>query len=567
MHSIRTKITLITGAAIIVAVTVATVFGITSIKKLGQSSSEKILLLLCETGEKNLDSYFESIEQSVGMVSSYAEEDLESTDLKDIQAHIDRVNSIFARVATQTNGVLTYYYRIDPSVSEKSKGFWFVDMDGNGFEEHEVTDISSYDTSDTSNLVWYTVPKSTGSPVWLPPYVTENLDVLVLSYNVPVYQNDTFVGVIGIEIDYTTMADQVNNIKLYDNGYAFINDENGDIIYHPYIDVSTLTEKNKPNVPDGLISDKALVRYTYDGTEKVGACKELSNGMRLNVVVPVSEIDGNWKGLISKVLVVAALVLFVFMLITLRFADSITKPLVALTKAAKQVRDGKYDVEIKAGGKDEVGVLSETFSQLTARIRDDMNELNALNEQLKEDNLILEAATTRDELTEVRNRACFRRDYVSFDDKELNLVLIDLDDFKKINDVYGLPAGDALLKETGKALTDCINSEYIYRYAGDEFLFIVPDGKEEELKIMLDALKERLAGMKVGDKDVPVRFSAGYVYGRTLLQDDLRLMIHQAEVMLYKAKESGKNAFMGNEYDRTFALNIKQNGEEVFLRG
>ena len=221
----------------------------------------------------------------------------------------------------------------------------------------------------------------------------------------------------------------------------------------------------------------------------------------------------------------------------------------------------------KAGGKYEVGVLSETFSQLTARIRDDMNELNALNEQLKEDNLILEAATTRDELTEVRNRACFRRDYVSFDDKELNLVLIDLDDFKKINDVYGLPAGDALLKETGKALTDCINSEYIYRYAGDEFLFIVPDGKEEELKIMLDALKERLAGMKVGDKDVPVRFSAGYVYGRTLLQDDLRLMIHQAEVMLYKAKESGKNAFMGNEYDRTFALNIKQNGEEVFLRG
>ena len=62
----------------------------------------------------------------------------------------------------------------------------------------------------------------------------------VISYNVPVYWNDRFVGVIGIEIDYSTMAEQVDHISLYDNGFAFINDAAGNLIYHPRIDVPSL---------------------------------------------------------------------------------------------------------------------------------------------------------------------------------------------------------------------------------------------------------------------------------------------------------------------------------------
>ena len=134
---------------------------------------------------------------------------------------MDRVNDIFQKLAYNTNGVLTYYYRIDPEVSKNVKGFWYVNTDDNGFQEHEVTDISDYDTNDTSSLVWFTVPKATGEGVWLPPYITENLDARVISYNVPVYYDGQFIGVIGIEIDYSTMAEVVNHITLYDNGYAF----------------------------------------------------------------------------------------------------------------------------------------------------------------------------------------------------------------------------------------------------------------------------------------------------------------------------------------------------------
>ncbi|MBQ6637601.1 MAG: diguanylate cyclase [Lachnospiraceae bacterium] len=567
MNSIRTKTTLITVIAMVVAMTITAFIGINAIRSLGKSSSEQMLLLLCETGEKNLDHYFNGIEQSVALVSSFAETDLEQTDLSDLDKHMERVSSMFSKIADRTDGVLTYYYRIDPSVSKDVKGFWFVNEGGAGFKEHEVTAIEEYDTTDTSSLVWFTVPKSTGKPVWLPPYVTENLDVLVLSYNVPIYKDGQFIGVVGIELDYTTMANLVDNIRLYENGYAFINDAQGNIIYHPYIDVAYLTEENKPKVPAGLIDSKQIVRYDYEGEEKMACCMELSNGMRLNVSVPVSEINGNWKSLIAKTLVVCIILLIVFTLITIHFADSITKPLIDLTKAAEKAGQGDYDVSLEYHSNDEVGVLSKAFELLIARIKSDIAELNGLNNRLKEDNLSLEAATTKDSLTGVKNRFALRRDYEKYDDTNVHLMMLDIDDFKKVNDRYGHSVGDYLLRKVGDALSEFFGADYSYRYGGDEFLVIFPDVEEEKFKILIQEMEARLNDISLEEKKFPVHFSAGYVYGKTLLLDDLRLMLRQADELLYKAKGAGKDTFLGEEYDRGYALNIKKRTEEAFRRG
>ena len=160
MTSLKTKITTLVVCIAVIAITIATVIGTVSIKKLGDSSAEQLLLLLCETGEKNLDFYFESVTQSVFTVSDLVKADLESTDLSELSGHIERVRDVFGRAAFQTHGVLTYYYRIDPSVSADVKGFWYTNLDGNGFVEHDPTDLTQYNTNDTSDpgMVWFTVP-------------------------------------------------------------------------------------------------------------------------------------------------------------------------------------------------------------------------------------------------------------------------------------------------------------------------------------------------------------------------------------------------------------------------
>ena len=306
MRSVKNKITTITMCIVIIAMGISTAVGVMALRSVGTSNADQVLLLMCETGQKNLDHDFQSVEQSVAMVSAYVESDLDGLSEEQIQAHLARVKGIFTRIISKTDGVLTYYYRIDPAVSQTAKGFWYVSND-EGLFEHEVTDITQYNTLDTSALVWFTVPKTTGKPVWLPPYITENLGARVISYNVPIYHHGRFVGVIGIELDYTNLAKMVDNITLYDNGYAFVNDAKGKIIYHSRMDVLNMAEQ--PKVPNGLLSNNKFVRYTFEGVEKQAVWLPLSNGLRLNLCVPVEEINAEWREWSIKLVAIIAVLL------------------------------------------------------------------------------------------------------------------------------------------------------------------------------------------------------------------------------------------------------------------
>ena len=152
MKSLRTKMTLLTICIIILVVISMALISIVFIRTNEKQRSNQLLLLLCETGERNLDYYFDSVQKSVRRVAAYVESDLDGLEDEQLQGHMERVGNKFDEMASKTNGVLTYYYRIDPEVSDTVKGFWYTDLDGEGFKEHVVTDIRLYDTDDTSKL-------------------------------------------------------------------------------------------------------------------------------------------------------------------------------------------------------------------------------------------------------------------------------------------------------------------------------------------------------------------------------------------------------------------------------
>ena len=107
MHSIQTKFTLITVLAIVVAVLVSTAIGIAIVKDIVTEDSEQMLVLLCKTGEKRLDAYFGSVEQSVEVISSALKSRLDVIDMEDLGDHVERSKMIFADAVEKTNGVLT----------------------------------------------------------------------------------------------------------------------------------------------------------------------------------------------------------------------------------------------------------------------------------------------------------------------------------------------------------------------------------------------------------------------------------------------------------------------------
>ena len=516
-----------TVCALVIAMVIATILGVTAIRDIGNHDAEQTLLLLCETGQKDLNYYFQNVEHSVKTVAAYVQADLDGTGDDKLQAHMDRVSDVFQKLAYNTNGVLTYYYRIDPEVSQNVKGFWYVNTEDKGFREHEVTDITDYDTNDTSSLVWFTVPKATGEGVWLPPYITENLNARVISYNVPVYHDGQFIGVIGIEIDYSTMAEVVNHITLYDHGYAFLNDKEGNIIYHPQMDVTTMDTQQK--VPSGVLSNDKFIRYTYEGVEKEAVWLTLSNGMRLNVTVPVQEINAAWNKWIKEISIVFAALLIIFIILIMTFTGRIISPLQKLTKAAEQISEGYYDTELNYDSNDEVGVLTASFKKLIMNLNVYIKNLNDM--------------AYIDALTGIGNRLALRRDYDSYEGHEVTVLMLDLNDFKLINDTRGHNEGDRVLREIGKLLADTFGKEHCYRYGGDEFLVIMPDISGSAFNEKLEILKQNKPAV---DDTAKAGFSFGFVRAKLTDSDMLRNLISKADVKMYESKRE-KNRVTATE--------------------
>lgn len=484
MRSLRTKITIITVSVVAFAILVVSFFSVFFIKRAEHRKADEIMLLLCETGESNLDYYFSSVKKSVGKVATFAEADITGMTDVELASHIERVRGYFDVMASKTNGVLTYYYRIDPEVSATQKGFWYIDLGGNGFQEHEVTDITLYDTADTSSLVWFTVPKYEGKSIWLPPYVTDNLDVRVISYNTPIYWRGNFIGVVGIEIDYTTMAEEVESIHLFDNGYAFLNDEKGALFYHPRIDVS----KTHPETPAGVLSDSTFVEYTFDGVKRELVWLPLSNGMRLNVSVPVDEIEGEWMALSLTIVVVSVIVLIAASLFIMFYANRIAKPIKQLTAAAEHVDKGNYEVDLKYDKDDEVGRLTKTFKRLASHVKDNIGELHK--------------KVYVDALTHVKNKAAYEAAIAELQKQidegkalEFAIGVFDCDDLKSVNDKFGHEKGDVYLKTAGRAICGVFLHSPVFRIGGDEFTVILKGedyAKRDELSKIFESVKDRI---------------------------------------------------------------------------
>jgi diguanylate cyclase (GGDEF)-like protein len=160
-----------------------------------------------------------------------------------------------------------------------------------------------------------------------------------------------------------------------------------------------------------------------------------------------------------------------------------------------------------------------------------------------------------DELTNIANRrVLFERGEEMFNlshkyQKSFMLMILDIDHFKSINDQYGHPAGDKVLKELTQLISEKIRTEdLICRYGGEEFAIIFRNVSEEELSIV-KGIRERIANHHfyvTEDTYVTITFSAGAV----LFQEEANSfgdLVMSADKLLYKAKVAGRNrVFFGS---------------------
>lgn len=158
----------------------------------------------------------------------------------------------------------------------------------------------------------------------------------------------------------------------------------------------------------------------------------------------------------------------------------------------------------------------------------------------------LEELAATDELTGLFNRRHFlrmaSRELGSLEgNRHHGLALIDLDHFKRINDVHGHAAGDRVLQAFAEVATACVREgDVLARYGGEEFVLLLPDCDVGRLASACERLREAFANCQ--PLDVPLG-SLSLSVGMTLLgtPDDLDSALQAADQALYRAKRNGRN--------------------------
>lgn len=152
---------------------------------------------------------------------------------------------------------------------------------------------------------------------------------------------------------------------------------------------------------------------------------------------------------------------------------------------------------------------------------------------------------SRDALTGLSGRNTFRTWYHQKHRKHKDhpgcLFIMDIDFFKRINDVYGHSAGDVALKYLTEQLLLVVGSDgYVCRWGGDEFVGVIAS-PAAEVKRLLEEMGERVAQERI-DNQFRMTVSAGLAdIASAPDPEDIDAIVMQADQMLYRAKEGGKN--------------------------
>lgn len=173
------------------------------------------------------------------------------------------------------------------------------------------------------------------------------------------------------------------------------------------------------------------------------------------------------------------------------------------------------------------------------------NQIESLKQELEQ----LREMIHCDPMTRALNRrgldAVYSREAARADRNEnaLCAVMLDLDDFKHVNDTYGHQFGDEVLthfvKLTKKSLRP---SDVIARYGGEEFVILLPDTTLESAVWVMQRLQNSFAKKALSDDDgnpVPLTFSGGVAFRQ--LRESQKSLLKRADEALYQAKKSGKS--------------------------
>lgn len=404
------------------------------------------------------------------------------TDANYRETYLANMRDAFESIAMNTDGCLAYYLRLKPEIAGPKGGFSMARKDNrwegalSPFVNREPIDLSRYSPEDTEKVGWYYAPLKSQCATWIEPYNDSNYNSYVISYVAPVIVDGKSIGVVGVDIDFNFIVQELRRTSIYDYGHVYMTNRNNTVLYHKDRLQGSVFKSN----PD------------YREIEMY-----FSNGMWLGIATPLSEVHNVRNNILMHLLTTIMLVAILISLGSIVLVSRAIRPLAGMTEAAKRIASGDLDVKISYESGNELGLLVRSIRDMATK---------------------LEAYVYRDKLTGLRNAAAYMSKGNELDtqskiipDLSYAVILFDVNFLKKVNDNYGHQAGNQLLRHASRVICKVFKHSPVYRIGGDEFIAVLEHEDYERREELLKIFDEKIAeeSFVVSDDTIYVSVARG----------------------------------------------------------
>ncbi len=451
----------------------------------------------------------------------------------------------------------SYFFVID-----QSKNYYFNDA-SNNFAGQQMRYVVN---EDNPRDAWYFATRSLGQGCHLNVDNDATLRVTKVWMNCVVTEGGQVVGILGTGIDLSSFIHEVVNIPQVGVTSMFI-DRQGLVQAHRdknLVSLSSLSAamRNKRTVFSLLDYEVDRVRlqtmmdkvasgttlalsdfYSIDGKKMLLGVGYLDKLGWYNVtVMDVDAIINRRLFLPIAILLIGVMGLVSFQLMIV-FKKAVLDRVVRLERAVLQVREGDFAAAkfVESSRRDEIGRLASSFSKMATAIDDNTRLLET---RVRERTRELEQIAFHDGLTGILNRRGFTEVFANTAlCAEVGLLLIDIDHFKLVNDTYGHAAGDAVVQELARRLTQAMtDSDFCGRWGGDEFIVLLDASEPSSLEKRTAEIWASLGADAVdAGAGVAIEVSVSIGACKVGAKWTLEIAADAADRALYNAKRLGRN--------------------------
>jgi diguanylate cyclase (GGDEF)-like protein len=361
---------------------------------------------------------------------------------------------------------------------------------------------------------WYKQALEAKRPIWAPAYVDYSSGDLVTTRAHPVFNQKKLIeGVVATDVSLKKLSQFVGGLKLTANGVAFIVDSGGNLIASSTGEALFRLDGSMKRRVLASESTSELVRTTYSqfaaslkATTRVemphttrfktsmgvvsAAVDDVRDDAGLDwftlIAVPQSDFTAGLSGSLARAVLVGFTAAGIAVLVGLWTLNWVTRDLRLLTAATKRISDGHIGESLAIFRHDEIGELARSFEKMHVDLQ--VDELTGVYNRETFVRL-LERTIREANDTHIDNASAHKQAIQNF-----SVLFIDINKFKAINDDFGHPGGDKMLRAVADRLRQAVRAgDIVARYGGDEFVVLLKGiGQPVTAKVIAEKIAEEM---------------------------------------------------------------------------